>query len=117
LVVEANGAEHRAAGVIAARGRFYAGPFVVAPGADPAVPVLDLVLFHRGGRMAILGYTAALLLGRLPRSKHVTILRARSVVVSGSRSLPVQGDGEVIGHLPAMIGIAEQPLLLIRPPP
>jgi diacylglycerol kinase family enzyme len=115
LVVEANGAEHRAAGVIAARGRFYAGPFVVAPGADPAVPVLDLVLFHRGGRMAILGYAAALLLGRLPRSKDVTILRARSAIVSGSRRLPVQADGEIVGRLPVTIEIADQPVFLIQP--
>ena len=117
LVVETDGAEHRAAGLIAAKGRFYAGPFIVAPGADPADPVLHLVLFRRGGRMAILGYAAALLLGRLSRSKHVTMLRARSVVVSGSRVLPVQADGEIVAHLPATIGIAEQPLLLIRPPP
>jgi diacylglycerol kinase (ATP) len=117
LVVEADGAEHRAAGLIAAKGRFYAGPFIVAPRANPAEPVLDLVLFRRAGRVAILGYAMALLLGRLPRSKHVTMLRAGSVIVSGSHSLPVQADGEIVGQLPAMIGIAEQPLLLIRPPP
>ena len=117
LVVEANGVEHRAAGVIAAKGRFYAGPFVAAPGADPADPMLDLVLFHRAGRIAILGYAWALLRGRLSRSKHVTLLRARSALVSGNRSLPVQADGEIIGHLPATIGIAEQPLFLIRPRP
>jgi diacylglycerol kinase (ATP) len=117
LVVEADGAEHRAAGLIAAKGRFYAGPFIVAPRANPAEPVLDLVLFRRAGRVAILGYAMALLLGRLPRSKHVTMLRAGSVIVSGSHSLPIQADGEIVGRLPAMIGIAEQPLLLIRPPP
>jgi diacylglycerol kinase (ATP) len=117
LVVEADGAEHRAAGLIAAKGRFYAGPFTVAPRANPADPVLDLVLFHRAGRMAILGYAAALLLGRLPCSKHVTMLRAGIVIVSGSHNLPVQADGEIVGQLPAMIGIAERPQLLIRPPP
>jgi diacylglycerol kinase (ATP) len=117
MVVEADGAEHRATGLIAAKGRFYAGPFIVAPRANPAEPVLDLVLLHRAGRMAILGYAAALLFGRLPRSKHVTMLRAGSVIVSGSHSLPVQADGEIVGQLPAMIGIAEQPLFLIRPAP
>ena len=116
-MVEVDGAEHRVAGLIAARGRFYAGGFIVAPKADPAEPVLDLVLLHRAGRLAHLGYAAALLLGRLPRSKHVTMLRARSAVVSGSRRLPVQADGEIVGQLPAMIGIAEQPLFLIRPAP
>jgi diacylglycerol kinase (ATP) len=117
MVVEADGAAHRATGLIAAKGRFYAGPFIVAPGADPAEPVLDLVLLRRPGRMAILGYAAALLFGRLPRSKHVTMLRAGRVIVSASRRLAVQADGEIVGQLPAMIGIAEQPLLLIRPAP
>jgi diacylglycerol kinase family enzyme len=117
LVIEADGAEHHAAGLIAAKGRFYAGPFIVAPRANPADPVLELVLFRRAGRMAILGYAAALLRGRLSRSKHVTLLRAPSAGVSGNRSLPVQADGEIVGHLPATIGIAEQPLFLIRPRP
>ena len=117
MVVEADGAEHRATGLIAAKGRFHAGPFIVAPGADPAEPVLDLVLLRRAGRIAILGYAAALLFGRLPRSKHVTMLRAGRVIVSASRRLAVQADGEIVGQLPAMIGIAEQPLLLIRPAP
>jgi diacylglycerol kinase (ATP) len=116
LMIEIDGAEHRAAGLVAAKGRFYAGPFIVAPKANPAEPVLDLVLLHRAGRIAILGYAAALLFGWLPRSKHITILRARSAVVSGSRNQPVQADGEIVGHLPATIGIAERPLLLIRPP-
>jgi diacylglycerol kinase (ATP) len=117
LLVEADGVEHRAAGLIAAKGRFYAGPYIVAPRANPADPVLELVLFRRAGRIAILGYAWALLRGRLSRSKHVTLLRAPSAVVSGSRSLPVQADGEIVGHLPATIGIAEQPLFLIRPRP
>jgi diacylglycerol kinase (ATP) len=116
LMIEVDGAEHRAAGLVAAKGRFYAGPFIVAPNANPAEPVLDLVLLHRAGRIAILGYAAALLFGRLPRSKHITILRASAAVVSGSRNQPVQADGEIVGHLPATIGIAERPLLLIRPP-
>jgi diacylglycerol kinase (ATP) len=117
LAVEADGVQHRAAALIAAKGRFYAGPFVVAPQADPADPVLDFVLLRRAGRIAILGYAMALLLGRLPGSKHVTIRRARSAVVSGDRDMPIQADGEIVGRLPATIGIADQPLQLIRPAP
>jgi YegS/Rv2252/BmrU family lipid kinase len=115
LVVRADGIEHRAAGLIAANGRFYAGPFVVAPHADLAAPTLELVLFHRAGRLAILRYAMALFLGLLPRLNDVTILRTRVATVTGDRALPVQADGEIVGRLPVTIEIADQPVLLIQP--
>jgi YegS/Rv2252/BmrU family lipid kinase len=115
LVVRADGIEHRAAGLIAAKGRFYAGPFVVAPDARLAEPSFELVLFRRAGRLAVLRYAAALFLGRIPRLKGVAILRARSVTVTGDRAVPVQADGEIVGQLPLTIEIADQPLFLIQP--
>jgi diacylglycerol kinase (ATP) len=115
LVVRVDGVEHRAATVIAAKGRFYAGSYVIAPRADPAEPLLDLVLFRRSGRLAVLRYLGALLLGGLPRRSDVTCLRARSALVSAADSLPVQADGEIVARLPVLIGIADQPLQLVRP--
>jgi len=103
------------AGLIAAKGRFYAGPFVVAPHAELAEPTLELVLFHRAGRLAVLRYATALFLGLLSGRHDVTILRARKVTVTGDRALPVQADGEIVGRLPVAIEIADQPLLLIQP--
>jgi YegS/Rv2252/BmrU family lipid kinase len=115
LVVRTDGIEHRAAGLIAANGRFYAGPFVVAPHADLAEATLELVLFHRAGRFAVLRYAMALFLGLLPRLNDVTILRTRAATVTGDRALPVQADGEIVGRLPVTIEIADQPVLLIQP--
>lgn len=115
LLVRVDGVEHRAATVIAAKGRCYAGSYVIAPRADPAEPILDLVLFRRSGRLAVLSYLGALLLGRLPRRSDVTYLRARSVSLTAADSLPVQADGEIIARLPVFVGIADQPLQLVRP--
>jgi diacylglycerol kinase (ATP) len=115
LVVRADGIEHRAAGLIAAKGRFYAGPFVVAPDARLAEPSFELVLFRRAGRLAVLRYATALLLGRIPRLDGVTILRARAVMVTSDRAVPVQADGEIAGQLPLTIEIADQPVSLIQP--
>src|SRR5262249_37404417 len=117
LVVGADGIEHRAGGFIAARGRFYAGPFIVAPNASLAEPCFELVLFHRAGRRAMLRYAIALLCDRIPRLPDVTVLRAETVTVSGNRAAPAQADGDVVGHLPITLDIAEQPLLLIQPDP
>jgi len=115
LCVEVDGANHRAATMIAAKGRFYAGSHVIAPRADLAEPMLDLVLFQRRGRLMVLRYLAALLLGRLPRRGDITFLRSRAALVSGPDSVPVQADGEIVAHLPVSIGIADRPLQLVRP--
>jgi diacylglycerol kinase (ATP) len=115
LRVRVDGIEHRAAAVIAAKGRYYAGGYVIAPQADPAEPILDLVLFQRAGRVAVVRYLAALLLGRLPRRKDIVFLRTRTACVSAAEPVPVEADGEPVGILPAEFGIGERPLHLIRP--
>ena len=101
--------------MIAAKGRFYAGPYVIAPRANLAEPMLDLVLFHRSGRLAVLRYLGALLLGGVTRCKDITVLRSREALVSGAEAVPVQADGEIVARLPVLIGIAEAPLQLVQP--
>ena len=110
-----DGVEHRAAGVIAAKGRFYAGAHVVAPRASIAEPMLDLVLLQRSGRLAVLRYLAALLLGGVSRRRDITVLRCRAAEVSAGESLSVQADGEIVARLPVSLGIAARPLLLVQP--
>jgi YegS/Rv2252/BmrU family lipid kinase len=115
LGVRVDGVEHRAATVIAAKGRLYAGPHVIAPRADLAEPMLDLVLLQRSGRLAVLRYLGALLLGRVSGRQDITVLRARGAFVSAAEAVPVQADGEIVARLPVLIGIAEQPLRLVQP--
>jgi diacylglycerol kinase family enzyme len=101
--------------MIAAKGRHYAGPFIVAPGADLAEPVLELILLDRRGRWAMLRYATALFLGRVPRLGDIAIVRTRQASVAGNRALPVQADGEIVGELPITLEVADRPVLLIRP--
>jgi diacylglycerol kinase (ATP) len=115
LSVRVDGVCHPAAAVIAAKGRFYAGPFVIAPSANLAEPILDLVLFQRSGRLAVLCYLGALLLGRLLRRRDITALRAREAFVSAAEAVPVQADGEIVARLPVEIAIAGHPLRLVQP--
>ena len=115
LSVRVDGVLHPAAAVIAAKGRFYAGPYVIAPRANLAEPMLDFVLFQRSGRLPVLRYLGALLLGRLPRRRDITVLRAREAFVSATEAVPVQADGEIVACLPVEIAIAGQPLRLVQP--
>jgi diacylglycerol kinase (ATP) len=115
LCVRVDGVAYRAATVIAAKGPLYAGPHVIAPAADLAEPTLEIVLFQRSGRPAVLRYLGALLRGSLPRRGDITILRAREALVSGTEAVLVQADGEIVARLPVRIAIAEHPLRLVRP--
>ena len=115
LSARIDGVEHRAAALIATKGRHYAGPFVIAPEASLTDPWLDLLLFRDDSTVAALGYLCALVLGRLGRLKSVTTLRAQSVSVSAREPVAVQADGELIGRVAAEIGVAAKPVPLIRP--
>jgi YegS/Rv2252/BmrU family lipid kinase len=115
LTVRVDGREYRASAVIAANGRCYAGPFVIAPSADLAEPTLDIVLFQKGGRIAALCCLAMLPLGRLPRLKSVICLKIRCALIRSAEPVAVHADGEPVGDFPVEIAVAERPLWLLRP--
>jgi diacylglycerol kinase (ATP) len=114
--VTVDGQTYDAASVIVAKGHFYGGRYVCAPEARLDQPEFHVCLFERGGRWNAMRYALALALGRLPRLADFCILRGRAVSIDGPAGDPVQGDGDIIAHLPVRIEIAPQPLRLIVPP-
>jgi diacylglycerol kinase (ATP) len=120
FVVSTAGGAHRVASAIVTKGRLYAGRFVIAPDARLDDPLLHIVLFQRAGRLAVLRYLGAMMLGALNRLRDVSIVTARRVSVTAGEPAPagppvVETDGEIGGRLPLVIEIAERPLLLVRP--
>jgi diacylglycerol kinase (ATP) len=73
------------------------------------------VLLRGSGRLAVLRYLAAMPLGRLARCDDVMLLRCRTASLSAAHPVPIQADGEVVGHLPVTLRIAERPLYLVQP--
>lgn len=112
--VTANGMAREAASVIVTKGRFYAGRFLLAPGADPRAEGFHVALFGHGGVLAAMRYGAALTLGMLPRLPSVSLLHAQEVGLAGA-AIPVQADGDAAGMLPAWIGPAPQPMRIVVP--
>ncbi|MBI2254572.1 MAG: diacylglycerol kinase family lipid kinase [Proteobacteria bacterium] len=104
-----------AASVIVAKGRFYGGRHVVAPKARLADPTFQICLFERRGTFHMLRYALALGLGRLPNARGYSILEGCEITITGPDGDPIQGDGDVLGHLPARIAIAPLPVQLIVP--
>jgi YegS/Rv2252/BmrU family lipid kinase len=109
------GEEILAAAAVVANGRFYAGRYVLAPAARLDAPTLELVLFLRGGRLAVLRYLVAMALGCVHRLRDVRILCAESVIVSEPAGALVHADGDIVASLPVTLGVASRPLRLIRP--
>ena len=110
--VEIDGQQYEAASVIVSRGRLYAGPYVVAPLATLAEPILHVCLFERWGRGHVLRFGLALLRGRLSRTAGYRVIAGRDVRISvGSdagvaRRQPLQIDGDDALSLPVKIAIA-----------
>lgn len=113
LVVD--GREKRAAWVIVTNARHYAGPFVLAPQSDIALPGLTVFLLHDGSRFGLVRFLAALAFGRVARSRRVEILPARHIDVTGPVGLAVEVDGDAHGHLPLTIEQGTQFLRLVVP--
>ncbi|BAE49071.1 Sphingosine kinase and enzyme related to eukaryotic diacylglycerol kinase [Paramagnetospirillum magneticum AMB-1] len=115
LTVRADGVEYEARMVVACKGRFYGGPFIAAPDADLATPMLELCILPNTGVAGMLRYGIALPLGKLPALPEVQVVSARNILITGPRGAPVQGDGDIVARLPAEISIADETVDLICP--
>ena len=105
-----------AASAVIANGRLYGGPFTCTPDARLGDPLLHVCLFERGGRLNAARYAVGLVTGRLDRLADVRVVAAREVVVEGPVGDPVQGDGDIVGLLPARITVAPEVIHVIRRP-
>ena len=104
--VTIDGKRHEAASIIIAKGRYYAGRYVVAPSASLSSPSFQVVLFKKGGRFAVMRYGAALLLNIIPHLSDVDIVEGRDIAIEGPDGEPVQGDGDIVASLPLRVAIA-----------
>lgn len=114
------GGTSEAVSVIFSKGHFYAGRFVLAPEARLDEPVLHMVLFTKGGRLATLKCLFALGLGLSTRIPEIRIVATRMAVVTaigcGKDELePVEADGDLSGRLPVTVRVASTPLRLVCP--
>ena len=115
LAVNLDGELLRASSVIVAKGRYYAGPFSVAPDARLTEPAFYAVLFRSFDRGAVLRYLAAIACGASVRLPDVAIRRCTTVSISSDDAASVQADGELIARLPVTITLSDRPVNLIWP--
>jgi diacylglycerol kinase family enzyme len=113
--VTVDGRGHEAASVIVTRGRHYGGPFLLARDADLRRPELHACLFEHGGLWHSIRYGLALLIGLLPRLSGFRVVSGKMVTIDGPAGARLQGDGDLIGELPARVELSPKPLMLLLP--
>jgi diacylglycerol kinase family enzyme len=109
------GSTSSAAWVVAAKGRHYAGGFIIAPHATLDRPDFEVCLCPAGGRLHAFRYVASLGLGVLGLNRDVRYVRVAALTVDGPLGMPVQADGEIVTHLPVALAVADTPLRVIAP--
>jgi YegS/Rv2252/BmrU family lipid kinase len=110
-----DGVEHMAASAVFANGHFYAGRFTCAPDARLTDGQLHVCLFKASGRLSIVRYGLALMLGTLHRRRDIEILPASQIAIAGAMGSPVHGDGDILAALPLDVRMDETGVELIVP--
>ena len=115
LAITCNGVAMEAAQVIATKGRYYGGRFMLAPAARHDAACLVACLFARGGPWAAALAGLALPLGLLPRLPGFSAEPVSTLAVQGPAGLPVQADGDLVGRTPVTVTGEAAPLSVIVP--
>ncbi|GAA5204114.1 diacylglycerol kinase [Microbacterium jejuense] len=95
-------------------GRTYGGGIPIAPDADPADGLLDLVLVRPAGRLRLLGLLPKVYRGTHAVVPEVSMRRVRSVRLS-SPGVTAYADGDPIGALPLTVDVLPGALTIFTP--
>jgi YegS/Rv2252/BmrU family lipid kinase len=101
VVVDGEPHDFQAATVVVANSKYYGSGMKIAPSAEVDDGLLDVVVIEAASRRGLLRSLPKVYDGSHVALPEVHVLRGRSVRLSGSPSVPMGGDGEPLGHLPA----------------
>ena len=96
--------------VIVANGRFVAGGLPIAPDADPADGLVDVILIPARPASEMVLLTAQILLGKHLGSDGVVFHRAATVAVNSRPGMWFNVDGELVGNEPARFEVLPRAL-------
>jgi len=97
--------EGRVTMLAAANGNTYGGVFRIAPQADIADGLLELMIADALSRRGILGLIPHVLRGTHVGRPGVTLVRSRRIRIETAQPLAVHADGEVLDHAATRLDI------------
>ena len=113
--VEADGSVRHAEWVVVTNVSRYAGPCVLAPGANPQSPELAVCLFAQARPFALARALLRAVGGASGRAPGLEILRAHDVSLSAPVRVPVQIDGDAAGALPLRLASTTERIQVLCP--
>ncbi len=92
-------------------------PFVWGPHIDPTDGIADLCVYKVERRKDLFSLAWSILTGRHEASPHTQFLRVHhDLKIECDRTLPVQGDGELIGKTPVLLSVEREAVNVVAPP-
>lgn len=102
--------------VFACIGHYCGSGMMVAPQAEVDDGLFDITLIKALSRWEVLKSLRRLFDGTLLTHPKVTALRSKEALVESPATLPVEADGELIGHTPVRFTILPRALRVLAPP-
>jgi YegS/Rv2252/BmrU family lipid kinase len=115
IQVACNNEKASASLVMIGNGRLYGGEFRLFPKADLRDGVLEICMLPAVNWYVLARCTPRLLLLRTLPDSVAEIVRSPSVTLTSEARVPLQVDGEMIGHLPATFTIEKNRLRVVVP--
>jgi diacylglycerol kinase family enzyme len=110
MILHHDGRQTKCEAVYIAKGRFFAGPWSIAPDASGALPFLHVVALPQASRLHYLRFAWAIFRHRPQALTGVERFTCNALTIEGAPATPLQSDGDVLAHLPATIRMEEDPI-------
>ena len=101
--------------VLVGNGRLYGGPFTLFRDADMQDGLLDVYVFRYMNYLHLMRYFRGTLFGSLANFTDVDAFKARNIRVEANRHVPLEADGELVGHAPVEFIVRRRKLRVIVP--
>ena len=115
LRVTVDGATHAAEAVFVLKGRFYAGPWTLDPQAALSRPEFRVLLMPQARRRDIMRLALSAMISPRFADPAWQRLAAQTVAIAAEQPVPVQADGDVLGHTPTRFSVAKAPIAFLSP--
>jgi len=101
--------------VLVGNGRYYGGPFPLFAHADMQDGLLDVYVFKYMNYLHLMRYFRGMLFGSLAQFSDVEYFKSRRVLVEANREVPLEADGELVGHSPVEFTVKRRKLRVLVP--
>jgi diacylglycerol kinase (ATP) len=101
--------------VLVGNGRLYGGPFALFRDADMQDGLLDVYVFKYMNYLALIRYFRGTLFGSLANFSDVEHFKAKRLRVEANRHVPLEADGELVGHAPVEFSVRRRKLRVLVP--